>query len=145
MFQSFVAHARRPRFQVLLAVLLVVGAMLASVSVSAAAPPAASGSSATSSLAANAALANGLQLAATPTPIALVRQVVPDCHFLSRVACETLLVAHGLRLGTVSFLLPQGPPPFIGSHVVSQSPAAGTWALRGTAVNITIEPVGRPF
>jgi hypothetical protein len=38
-----------------------------------------------------------------------------------------------------------GPPPFIGSHVVSQTPAAGVLVLRGSAANIAIQPFGPPY
>lgn len=102
----------------------------------------------------NAAAAPAPQPASTPpivlTPVATLTPVfrfvfVPDCHFLSQVACESLLVSQGLRLGTVALLAPQGPPPFIGSHVISQTPPAGRLVLRGSAVDIAIQPFGPPY
>jgi hypothetical protein len=84
------------------------------------------------------------------TPIATLTPVlrfvaVPDCHFLTQSGCEALLVAQGLQLGTVTFLAPQGPPPYIGSHVISQSPAAGRLVLRNSAVDIAVQPFGPPY
>jgi hypothetical protein len=102
----------------------------------------------------NATAAPAPQPAITPpialTPVATLTPVfrfvvVPDCHFLSQVACESLLVSQNLRLGTVSLLAPQGPPPYIGSHVVSQTPPAGRLVLRNSAVDIAIQPFGPPF
>jgi hypothetical protein len=87
-------------------------------------------------------------IALTPiaTPIPVFRfAFVPDCHFLSQVGCESLLVANGLRLGAVTFLAPQGPPPYIGSHVVSQTPAPGVLVLRNSTVNIAVQPFGPPY
>jgi hypothetical protein len=94
------------------------------------------------------------QLAITPpivltpiaTPIPIFRFVaVPDCHFVSQTNCESLLLGRGLRLGTVTFLAPAGPPPYVGSHVVSQTPAPGVFVLRNSAVDIAIQPFGPPF
>jgi hypothetical protein len=81
---------------------------------------------------------------ATPGPVLNI-VVVPNCYGMSQVGCEAALTAQGLRLGTVTFLAPAGPPPYIGSHVVSQTPAAGRFAWRGSAVNISIQPFGPPY
>jgi hypothetical protein len=54
-------------------------------------------------------------------------------------------VAHDLRLGTVTLLTPASPPPYVGSWVVSQTPAAGLLVLRNSTVNIAIQPFGPPF
>jgi hypothetical protein len=81
---------------------------------------------------------------ATPGPV-LQLAFVPDCLNLTQTGCEAQLVASNLRLGTVTLLAPQTPPPYIGSHVVSQSPAAGTLVRRGSAVNISVQPFGLPY
>ena len=83
------------------------------------------------------------------TPITVATPVVrlafvPDCSLLLQTACENALVSRGLRLGTISFLAPAGPPPYVGSHVVAQSPAAGALVVRGSSVNITLQPFGLP-
>jgi hypothetical protein len=81
---------------------------------------------------------------ATPSPI-FRWVVVPDCHYMSQSACATLLAGRGLQIGTISFLAPQDPPPYVGSHIVSQTPLAGQFTLRGSAVDITMQPFGNPF
>jgi hypothetical protein len=63
---------------------------------------------------------------------------------MTQSACEIALVSRGLRLGSVSFLAPAGPPPYVGSQVVAQSPAAGALVARGSSVNITLQPFGPP-
>jgi len=83
------------------------------------------------------------------TPIIIATPVprfafVPDCSGLTQTACESALVSRGLRLGTLSFLAPAGPPPYVGSRVVAQSPAAGLVVARGSGVNITLQPFGPP-
>jgi hypothetical protein len=93
------------------------------------------------------------QLTITPpialTPLATLTPVfrfvaVPDCNFLPQTGCESLLLSRGLRLGTVTFLAPASPPPYVGSHVVSQTPAAGVFVLRNAAVDIAVQPFGPP-
>jgi len=89
----------------------------------------------------------GLQPVPNPTPIIINFAFVPDCHGLTQSGCESLLQSRGLHRGTLSFLAPQTPPPYIGSVVVSQSPPAGTLVSRGSAVNLTLQPISvpRPF
>jgi hypothetical protein len=91
-------------------------------------------------------IAPPIGLTPVPTLTPVFRFVmVPDCHFLSQPNCESLLIANGLRLGTVTLLAPQTPPPYVGSHVVSQTPAPGVFVLRNSTINIAIQPFGPPF
>ena len=79
----------------------------------------------------------------TPRPL-LGLVAVPDCHHVTQTACNTLLSAAGLGLGTVTIVSPQDSPPYIGSRVIAQNPAAGTIVRRGSLVNVYIQPFGAP-
>jgi hypothetical protein len=83
-----------------------------------------------------------LQPVAVPTPI-FRWTFVPDCAGLTQFACENLLTNAGLQRGTLTFLLPTTPPPYIGSVVVAQSPWAGQIVLRGSSVDLTLKPLSR--
>jgi hypothetical protein len=94
----------------------------------------------------NVAITPPINLTPVPQPTLVINIVsVPDCTYLTQTGCQQLLTANGLRLGSVTFLAPSGPPPYVGSHVVAQSPAPGTLTLRGASVNISIQPFGPPF
>jgi len=70
---------------------------------------------------------------------------VPDCRGLTQSGCEALLQSRGLQRGSLSFLTPATPPPYVGSVVVSQSPNAGLLVWRGSSVDITLQPLSVPW
>jgi hypothetical protein len=83
-----------------------------------------------------------LQPVPIPTPVWRFT-FVPDCTGVTQFACENMLTNAGLVRGNLTFLLPTTPPPYIGSVVVTQSPAAGRLVLRGSSVDLTLKPLSR--
>lgn len=138
MLRSLVSGAPARRLRRLAAPGLLLAALLSSGVASAASP---SDALTASTVGQTAIDYRELQPVATPSLIFIRWTVVPDCRGVTQTACENLLTNSGLQRGTLSFLAPATPPPYIGSVVVSQSPNPGVFVLRGSFVDLTLQPI----
>ena len=149
MLRSPFSRARARQLRLLANLVLLLAAVLSSAAspgLAAAAPPSDAptpSSSAPASSGSTTINFRDLQPVPLPGPIFFRWVFVPNCAGVTQLACENMLASSGLQGGTLSYLVPTTPPPYIGSVVVAQSPSPGTIVLRGSSVDLTLQPVSR--